>query len=387
MMLAVLSLPLLAGVVRTADYALASKYRADLQALADSVALASVNELKVSEAAGKAAGVATYQSGLLSLGLNIVEENLKLDLDSVGDLASHVEITVTFEGLFGKVWTFKPEVVFVTADAELKSRTFELSVATDLSPSMDNTEVKALVSAVRTLATDVFSKASEVPVRMAYAPFTRNVALPSYASAWVSGTGTSTPGRLCVGPRSTSLDATDATPSAAIFPAFAESATYCPPEIMQPLTADKAEIDAVISSVELRKGPYRGTGVYEGLSWSYRILSPDWKGFWPEAATPASYAKAKKIALIMTDGFNDASVGYTKTVADKITLEACDNMKKDGIEIYFVTFKVTADLVALYEKCATSPAHLIDSADETQLQSAFNSITKRMFQAGPVLTN
>lgn len=387
MMVALLTFPVLTLAVKAADFALAARIKSDLQSVADAVALSSVQGLKVSDAAAREAGDAAYATGLASLGIVVLDDTLGLDLAVTPLLHSHVAISVTFRGLLGSTWTVAPEVVNVTADATIPVSELELAVATDFSPSMDATEVAVLIKSMRQLSGDVYAIAAETPVRIAYAPFTRNVSLPAYASAWVSGTGTATPGRVCVGPRSTSIDATDTTPTAAIFPAFKDSATYCPSEFLQPLTANKAEIDALIAKAETRPGPYRGTGVYEGLAWSYRMLSPKWKGFWPAAATPKPYGQARKVALIMTDGFNDASVGYTKTVADQITLEACRNMKADGVEVFFVTYKVTADLVDLYKNCASSPAHFIDSPTDEELSAAFTDIAKRLAYRGPVLTN
>lgn len=387
MMIAILTFPVLTLTVKAADFALASKLKGDLQALADSVALTSVKQLEQSDAAARAAGQAVYDTGLLTLGEAIVGDTLQLDLSVTPELRSHVEITVTYSGIFGSNWTLTTQEVTVEADAAIPIQELELAVATDLSPSMDATEIAALIKSMRQLSAEVYAFSSDFPVRMAYAPFTRNVSLPSYASAWISGTGTSTPGRICVGPRSTSIDATDTTPTAAIFPAFKESATYCPPEVLQPLTSAKADIDALVNKVEAHTGPYRGTGVYEGLAWTYRALSPKWKGFWPTGSTPLAYGKARKVALIMTDGFNDASVGYTKTVADQITLDACKNMKADGIEVFFITYKVTADLVDLYSECASSASHFIDSPSDQDLANAFSALTKRLSAKGPVLTN
>lgn len=388
MMLVVLTLPLLAVSVKTVDYAVAAKLKADLQNLADSVALASVKGLEQSESAAREAGETVYRTGLVTLGFNFDSANLTLDLTVGADMVSHAEIKVSYRGMMGANWLIAPQSLYAEADALIGRRTQELAVATDLSPSMDAAEMAALIAALRQLTDSVFSgSAAKDGVRMAYAPFTRNVALPAYASAWISGTGTATPGRLCVGPRSAKLDATDTTPTAAIFPAFKESATYCPPEILQPLTSNPADIRALIDMVAKRAGPYRGTGVYEGLAWTYRMLSPQWAGVWPADAAPAKTANARKIALIMTDGFNDASVGYTKAVADQITLEACTNMKKDGIEIYVVTYKVTADLVALYSSCASSPSHFIDSPDDAALAKAFADMAERISKDSPILVN
>lgn len=386
MMVVVITLPVLLVGVKAMDYSLASKARADLQALADSVALAAVRGLEISEAEGLSTGEAVYTSGLALIGGGILANDLDLDLSAGSMLHAHSGITVTFKGILGDSYVISPHEVFVSSDAISQQQPIEVAFATDLSPSMDAAEVKALVKSVRALTTSVYAEDSvRTPVRMAYTPFTRNVPLPAYASAWISGAGTATPGRVCVGPRSTATDATDATPDASIFPPFKVTQDYCPPEVMQPLTKDKTLIEALITKAEARKGPYRGTGVYEGFAWMYRALSPKWQPYWPEGSKPADANAARKVAILMTDGANDASVGYTKTVADQITKDVCANMKKDGIEIYVVTFKLTADLVALYQGCASTPAHHIDSATDAEMEAAFKALAGKVSSRQPQL--
>lgn len=386
-MIAVLILPILVLAVKTFDFFVASSMRSDLQGLADAVALASVKGLQTSEASALEAGEATYSAGLIALGFKLDSEQLDLKFKTAPDLVSKVVINVTFAGIFGDSFAFQPETVEVRAQASIHQRELEVAVATDFSPSMDTQEIAVLIKSLRTLTDALFDlKTSDYPVRMALAPFTRNVALPTaYAGGWVSGTGTATPGRICVGPRSVATDATDTTPIQTPFPAFKESATYCPSETLQPLTARKDDIVALIDRSASRLGPYRGTGVYEGLAWNYRLLSPKWRNVWPAGSEAKPYPKARKVAVIMTDGANDASVGYTKPVADGITLQACKNMKADGIEIFVITYKVTSDLVSLYSQCATSAAYFVDSPDDTALAKAFDELTKRLRADGPVL--
>ena len=79
----------------------------------------------------------------------------------------------------------------------------------------------------------------------------------------------------------------------------------CPPPIV-PLIESKSTLMNAISAMNgFNRG---GTMSNLGAVWGWRVLSPRWQGLWPNSSTetlPHAYDKAKKVAIILTDGVNE----------------------------------------------------------------------------------
>ena len=72
------------------------------------------------------------------------------------------------------------------------------------------------------------------------------------------------------------------------------------------LTASKSTLTGLISSLNAGGG----TRVDIAAAWSFRMLSPDWRGLWGNALLPLDYDEPlmDKAVILMTDGQNSSSV-------------------------------------------------------------------------------
>lgn len=174
--------------------------------------------------------------------------------------------------------------------------------------------------------------------------------------------------------------------------------TKCPKAEIIPLTAKKQKLLDTIDDFE-------ADGVTSGgiaAQWGYYMLSPDWHDAIADAGLgsgPANYnpKKISKVAILMTDGqFNTAFAGVkdgdslqgaqgakSRSYAESL----CENMKRDGIEIFTIGFALDDPDVSTSERreakavlkdCSTkdtgSIKHFYEASTGTELDGAFRSI-------------
>jgi hypothetical protein len=190
-------------------------------------------------------------------------------------------------------------------------------------------------------------------------------------------------------------------------------------QTLQRLSSDTSTVTTKIKN--LQQGG--NTNLHTGFMWGWRTLSPKV----PFADGTAYGTKTvQKVIVFMTDGANVwatakgwgtsnyLALGYYKTAAqgrmptkdvngkalanppttqaearlivDELTLEACNNARAAGVDIYTIAFSVPADPIDAQGKqlllsCAGksggaggNTAMYFDASDSTTLQTAFNSI-------------
>jgi len=170
----------------------------------------------------------------------------------------------------------------------------------------------------------------------------------------------------------------------------------CPTPVT-PLNRDLRTVRAGIDAMQFWNGS--GTNIPEGLAWGWRMLTPN--APFPQAASLASRDVTKYIVL-MTDGRNVAfgskdtlnksdygSYGFlsaarisgttdqtkTETKQNEWTLQLCDAVKKQDIEIFTVVYKETESTVLdMFKKCASRPGNSYKADDTGALEAAFTSI-------------
>jgi Flp pilus assembly protein TadG len=179
--------------------------------------------------------------------------------------------------------------------------------------------------------------------------------------------------------------------------------TYCPQQALPLAAHKKADIKTYIGS-ELRAFfPDWGTFSNLGLLWGWRMVSPELP-----LAGQGGRSGFNKAVVLMTDGrlyhpgglddgiqkhdgirtaygFGSEKKLVNNTNATKAQLinalqnrlkKTCDNMRKDGVTVYTVTFDPTmtnADKI-IYRNCATSASLYYDAPDATTLNAAFAAI-------------
>lgn len=180
----------------------------------------------------------------------------------------------------------------------------------------------------------------------------------------------------------------------------------CPVSIL-PLSGNRGQVLEKLDEMYPVPG---GTQADVGLFWGLRILSPKayWKQFWSmnDQQAPAEFdsVHVRKIAIILTDGKNEAPTQYegyygctntgrsaagncwrspnlgilNNSAADNMTLSACNVMRGTyGIDLYFILVDVTdPGALALAQACAPDPGHAI-STTSGGLGDVFNNLVAR----------
>ncbi|MBZ9797163.1 pilus assembly protein [Mesorhizobium sp. ES1-4] len=175
----------------------------------------------------------------------------------------------------------------------------------------------------------------------------------------------------------------------------------CPKPELIPLSADKQKLLSTIAS-------FKAGGVTAGgiaVQWGYYMLSPTWRSTIVDArlgAGPANFDSRRvgKVAILMTDGqFNTAFAGgrgaprsqnagqMSRSNAESI----CDNMKRDGIEIFTIGFDLDDPSMTSTERdqaksvlrdCSTADTsslkHYYEAATGPELNDAFSAIVQNI---------
>ncbi len=165
--------------------------------------------------------------------------------------------------------------------------------------------------------------------------------------------------------------------------------------ILMPLTADKAELNARIDALEA----YGSTSGALGTAFSWYLLSPNWASVWPSGSGAGPYAdvkeiqangapKLRKIAILMSDGVYNTFRGWKdqdQQTVSNYAKQLCTNMKAQGIEIFTVAFalnelsgaerKIAEDTL---RSCGTDIPHFYDPLTTSELKQAFNDIAVRL---------
>lgn len=176
----------------------------------------------------------------------------------------------------------------------------------------------------------------------------------------------------------------------------------CPVSIL-PLSSNRKQVLDKLNEMYPAPG---GTMSDVGMLWGLRTLSPNWTTFWGLSATQAPGAfnsnSVYKIAIVLTDGYNEAPTQYegyygctdtgrggraqncwqspnvaalNNTTAQNLDVSACNQMRtKYGVDLYFILVDVTdATALANAQQCAPDPGHAI-STTSGNLQSVFNNL-------------
>jgi len=165
---------------------------------------------------------------------------------------------------------------------------------------------------------------------------------------------------------------------------------------LMPLSKNFSGMDTAISNLVFQDG----TNIPAGLSWGWRVLSPE-----TPFTTGKSYdhPNTHKFIVLFTDGFNDVDGNEPSAygmhydgrlvadtypwnpdvtaVADNRMSELCTNIKDTGITVYVVSFDMPSTsgsgaFLDRLEACATSSEHFFDADNSAELNSAFEKIVK-----------
>jgi Flp pilus assembly protein TadG len=317
---------------------------------------------------------------------NMIEPKLQpVNIDRV---AGSVEIVAqakmpTYFGGIGGIDHIK---IAKSSIAVFTSKDLEISLQLDLTGSMgddDGTGTKKIDS-LKTATTDFIDImlpdiATGQKVRVGLAPFSSGVNAGNDFYKAVNGNrGANT----CTFERiSPTNQASDTAPSGQdILKISSEaSSASCPKAEVIAMTDDKAKLKNSVSTFEAKFS----TAGHLGTAWAYYLLSDKWSSIWPSSSRPAAFTdtNTRKIAILMTDGVYNTVGGNSSqgAASRKFAKDTCDAMKKDGITIYTIGFKLDdADAKATLEYCASSLDKALLAENGSQLRGVFATIANQI---------
>ena len=306
----------------------------------------------------------------------------------------------TFLGLVGI--DSIPVEVRAAATAGPSQGGMELAIVVDVSGSMSGS-IPSLRSSITELLGAIYAEHDKLDETwVAIVPFSGRVNVTNYGGSWFSPgqipssaafsrvdevgvsvnasnnckvkTYSASLPRLCAARRTGDNQWTDAPPTLERFRMFGGSAEVCPVPRAQGLTSSRSILQQATNN--LCSG--HGTSTQEGIAWGWRAVSPRWRGYWGDPKLPLDYSDSPgKFVIIMTDGKNHTNQSgdpITDAQADAELLKTCDAMKREGITIYAITYKMGGSLSALYQRCTTAPDYEFAAETSSALTAAFVEI-------------
>lgn len=172
----------------------------------------------------------------------------------------------------------------------------------------------------------------------------------------------------------------------------------CPTVAVQPLTKDKAVLNAMIDKLS----PVGGTAGHIGLQWGWYMIAPNWPEIVPDSK-PVAYdaPDSEKYIILMTDGmFNseasDLADGDVRSFAGisqksgRLAMTYCDEIKNKDVKVYTIGFRLNdiskaaqrEEAVRMLDDCATDPVGsettFYNAENGAELKQAFDDIARRI---------
>jgi len=311
--------------------------------------------------------------------------------------------TATVPTIFMKLFGQKSVTVNAASEVTRSSTGLELVMVLDNTGSMDDSHSMPTLRKSANDLVDILFGGDAVATNLyvGLVPFSQTVNIGTSRTSWMTGTkpfGWSG----CVLARKAPLDQTDDPPSATSykfgyykydpFSLTYYYNRYCPQSVT-PLTNVKSTISNAINAMTADGN----THINLGAVWGWRMISPRWRGYWGSATLPLDYGtkNMSKAMVLMTDGKNtmfdsiytaygnlsDNNLGYRLTESqaeaelNKRLTTVCNSVKSSGIIIYTVAFAITDPTAkSLLQNCATNSSYYFDAANQTALNTAFQTI-------------
>ncbi len=426
-MTVIASIPMLAGVAVSVEYANISRAQSDLQNAVDAAILSAARYHEKNNKLPKKADAKKML--LANFDGKVIDFSLKIDGDDLFMTAT----ADTPPFFFGRI---KPELFHQTADATVpvnQIEDVEIALVLDNTYSMSaDGKMDSLKSVAKDFVDDLATTIPAGKLKIGLVPFTNhvNVGLANRNASWIevpddetkteyscqmetvgatptncrmetaSNDGVTSQYEVCdwvggttsqvckdrtwtvdwhgcVGSRPAPYTLKDNTPTVR-FKGLMD--VRCGEEI-RPLTDDFASLKTAIDQM----WPTQDTYIAPGVMWGMRLLSP---------ALPFSEAKPKdnnrrKIMVLMTDGDNQRSAnlpwdpanwGTDLAQANDWSKDACKEAKEADLVIFSIAFgtTVTAPGKAVMQECASEASGYYDAKDASSLKKAFQDIASKI---------
>ena len=426
---ALVSVPVLLSMGGGIDMYRAYKLRIDLQDTVDSAVMAGSIKADESGSTTEAkTAVDTYikQAFDVPTKLTTTKTTAVDEAKSIIKTTATVNMTTTFLRMIGK--TTVP--ISASAGATYGGQLMEVSIALDVTGSMDGAKLAAAKAAAKDLTKTLFTvpgtnKKNE-KVKIAVVPFAEyvNIDESNRGKTWLDTSGEVTkkecwneyPDSVCLGYRHVKTTCTnDGTSYPCEWDECTGYSASKPVQVCQMVphlwhgcvgsrsgTADlQAEasavskipglIDAWCNESLLRLSTNQGTVISKieglgaggetyiapGVLWAWRTLSSKL----PFADGAVNGKSTKKAIILMTDGANTLSAdppwhwGRDVAASNDMLAKTCANAKADDIAIFTIAFEVTDTTIKnILKKCATAEPYFYDSTNSEQMKAAFARI-------------
>lgn len=369
---AVVALPLLAALGLTFDFSRALSANDALQSSLDAAVLAATHDLAdatLSDAQVAARAQSYFTGNLQSASSELVCGLPTTNIDRANFsivIAAQCLLPTTMSGIVGLAdWPLSE-----TARGRANIASLDLSLMVDVSGSMTGTRMDAMRNAAKEAASILIKPENADRVRIAIAPYDTAINLGSFGDA---AFGPGFPGEVCASERTGPEAFTDALPGPGAW--IETDATTCPSATIKPLSYDLDDIEDAIDHLV----PGGMTAGHLGVAWSWYLISPQWRPFWPADSQPraTSYPNMKRAVILMTDGGFNMTYGGTGTSSQQ-AISLCDAMKAEGILVFSVAFLAPPSGEATLRACATQPDMYYDAGSSAELLAAYQSIASSL---------
>jgi Flp pilus assembly protein TadG len=362
------------------DVANANHARSTLQAAADAAALAGGADLDLSNAdLDQMVRNYTIANGATSVVTTL--DNIKTTANRKNGTLEVIVEGKMKTSLMALAGVSEIDVGVVSA-VTIGSRALDLAMVLDVTGSMEQTipsggtRMQALRTAANNLVRVIESeKASYATLKVGVVPFAEYVNVGMGPQVQTSGDTTNWVG--CVGSRNTPDDVDTSANGA--FPIA--SGVNCPGTPLLPLTSDLGAARAHIDLLTGQGNTYMPAGIF----WGTNILSNDAPFTEGMSKVELENKQGQKYMIVMTDGENTISPSYPlhqnadRDEANRLTELACTNAKDQGIQVFTISFMVTAaGAQDMLNRCASQPSMAFDADNVAQLDTAFAQIGQRL---------
>lgn len=395
------AVPLMLGAGVAADYARGVTAKNVIQSAADAAALAAAAMTDASEADRIEMAQSVFDANFTTFkGVNAGDLKVTFPNDGV-----RVTYNATVDTVLMKLAGIQNIPVQTETEVNLPTaKKAEIALMLDYSGSMDrelNGEKKYITmkTAAKQLVSDIAKSPSASSIKVGLVPFSHHVYTTLPGEYVIGGTkGVSWTG--CTYDRKSPHNVTDTTPistnnntkwgnikSKWKFDKYGCNGYVNNSLYVQPLTTNTDSIQQQLDDMT----PYEWTNVALGMSYGWHLLSPN-APF--TQGTDYNDGETLKAIVLLTYGaqtaFSWGSNGkQSKENGEKNLKTTCENIKTinpDPDNPNFIIITVAFDLddvgtVNRLRNCATDEDHFYEAQDNSQLSSAFDSITKQISQA------